>query len=793
MKMNTELTINVRPVRHAYFIVEDDLAQFIEVASFCCTQWGGINNLIIPVQLVKEADHIDVTIDGWHLDMLNRRHPDIFVNALSSQEDCSLHHILQNYLASRSFTQSLVEWNVFIDIDDTVHPLHIISPQSGSEKPELAMPASLPGFSPPLTSFEKAILVAAFGEIWHDQEKEYKEAYTLQAWDASNPEFMLRQQLYIHPTESVINLTLTELSNIGTEEVVPEAPYMSIVIAQTVWDLCTFWNLRACAFGFNWLSDRRVLLLSKEQLLQEQKAYVDPLSHLLKEKRIHPGVRTNLDAIFYHRQDKEISQFLSSHEEFRQQTESLELNIHFPPRSIEEDEKETLNDNKAHRPILYVENKIIDRSSYQEYGGSRPTISIPFPEGNTTLFVPHSGPHTRSYSKAYIGFQGEIWDQFPAHPAVAQLIAPEASFDVFLNTIQLRYPYMLPLGQLTRISLTLPHAEDMYRAYFGAAGYDTSPSEKEAYAKGLLGMAGGLSNDKASIFRSRIAYEILDVLTERPTKKLAQEIIRTVGSEKGIKEEALLQAIRASDVIPSFRRVPRFFKDIYSAVKEKLNLGPDGKKECLRTLAQLVGIKAVQRGMHIKCARCGAKVWYGLHMLDERIRCNGCLEMFDLPLVENENDNGDRPFQYTLNPLVNQAMDQDILPVIISLLTLKTRQREMYHVAPGMNFQLQGQANTGGDFDFTYIYKHQIYGGECKAGSRFTEKDIRTARIAQTLGFRAFFFVTVQSFDDEAKLLIQNYQQELMNLENTDTAFEVFVLDAPILFDMQPLPAQIPS
>lgn len=49
--MKTELTINVRPMRHVYFIAENDLARFTDVASFCCTQWGGINNLKVGKRL----------------------------------------------------------------------------------------------------------------------------------------------------------------------------------------------------------------------------------------------------------------------------------------------------------------------------------------------------------------------------------------------------------------------------------------------------------------------------------------------------------------------------------------------------------------------------------------------------------------------------------------------------------------------------------------------------------------------------------------------------------------------
>src|SRR5207245_2452433 len=151
--------------------------------------------------------------------------------------------------------------------------------------------------------------------------------------------------------------------------------------------------------------------------------------------------------------------------------------------------------------------------------------------------------------------------------------------------------------------------------------------------------------------------------------------------------------------------------------------------------------------------------WYGIYALDEQIRCNGCLDIFDLPLVENDNDEVERPFQYSLNPLTNQAMDQDVLPVIAALLTLKAYHPAMYHVVMGMNFQKVGNTNRDGDFDFIYIYKHELYGGECKSGGRFTIKDINTAKLAQTLGFRAFFFVAMRPIEEDGQRLIDDYKQ----------------------------------
>jgi len=137
-------------------------------------------------------------------------------------------------------------------------------------------------------------------------------------------------------------------------------------------------------------------------------------------------------------------------------------------------------------------------------------------------------------------------------------------------------------------------------------------------------------------------------------------------------------------------------------------------------------------------------------------------------------------------------MNQGILPVITALLTLKTCHLEMHHIIPGMNFKKFGATNNAGDFDFVYVYKHELFGGECKAGSRLSQKDIETAKVSRQLGFRAFFFVTIKTFGEDGQALISNYQQELANDKNNGNPYDVFILDELMLFGKQPLPQQIP-
>jgi hypothetical protein len=388
----------------------------------------------------------------------------------------------------------------------------------------------------------------------------------------------------------------------------------------------------------------------------------------------------------------------------------------------------------------------------------------------------------------YVGLQGDLWNQFPCHSTVANLIIPSSSLNVFLNTVELSYQHTLPPQGIDRLSLKLPKMWEIYPTYFGSTGYDVSQSDKMFYANGLIGIAGGL--EKAEILRSPVAHKILDALADKSTPKLARELRRQL-SQSGFDlpqnlEESLPEIITAIGILPPFKRNPHTLKSIKSMLES------DEKEQCLDTLSKLVNIQTVQRGLDIKCPHCQTTIWYGIGDLDERIKCRGCLEIFGLPLTENAQDSEDRPFQYSLNPLANRAIDQDILPVITALLALKTVHTQMYHIVPGMNFKQVGSTSNAGDFDFVYVYKHEIYGGECKAGERLTQKDINTARVARLLGFRTFFFTTTKVFNEEAKALINSFQEELISNNNSDHPFSIFSLEQNMLFGREPLPKEIP-
>ena len=313
--MRSELYTYVRPLRHAYFIQEDDLARFQDMAAYCCTQWGGINNLIIPVKIATSTSGA-VTIDiSSRFDLaLKRRIPHFFIDAVTDQleyeEANEVSRQLQDFVRGINATAFLHVWDQFLEIDDCLHPLGIIAPAAAAIRPTLYRAVIDAHESP--GELDQALLVAAFGKIWNDQLSDYSAAFELHAWPATDPTTVLRAQCDISPFSSVINLTLRQMRNLGSEPI-RHVKHFDVVVAQNCADLCWYWAVRAQSYGHYNVVDRRTLVLTKAQVLTER--YLTALTQLIRERKGHPTIQSNLDVLFHH-SDEEIVAYLASRKEF---------------------------------------------------------------------------------------------------------------------------------------------------------------------------------------------------------------------------------------------------------------------------------------------------------------------------------------------------------------------------------------------------------------------------------------------------------------------------------------------
>ena len=355
-----------------------------------------------------------------------------------------------------------------------------------------------------------------------------------------------------------------------------------------------------------------MLLLSKEQLFDN--AYLKPLIRIIKELRNLPEflaqfieersrqpdiqaklIRKNLDVVFHH-SDTSIGEFLRSSNEFQQYQSPAYWRSDDTNGEVVNTGEPATPEDAASRPITYMENLVEEVSTYYECGGKNPSIFVELSEGAHSFIVSNVGPEqTIQGGLVRLNIQGRYWNQFLCHPSVAKLIIPDASFDLLQNTMQLSVLHTLSASQSQRVSLTIPAAWDMYKAYFGSKSYEVTPSDKLYYTNGLIELAGGWEDKRAQVFRSQTAYRILDFLADKATNRLAQELMRTLNQPE-VTEEALKRLILESETISQFRRKPRTFQNI------KDESGSESR-QCLQVLSELVRIKAVQRGLEVKCPR----------------------------------------------------------------------------------------------------------------------------------------------------------------------------------------------
>jgi hypothetical protein len=184
------------------------------------------------------------------------------------------------------------------------------------------------------------------------------------------------------------------------------------------------------------------------------------------------------------------------------------------------------------------------------------------------------------------------------------------------------------------------------------------------------------------------------------------------------------------------------------------------KAHLLDLLGRLSEIGVVKRGFHASCPSCITPAWYPLATIHKNLTCPGCSHVFPLPVQYPPGSGLELGWEYTLNSLVNRAMDQDVLPSVLALYH-ETKPECLSFFVPGLELCRTGNANPEIEFDYLFIREQALFCGECKAGTELSDKDFRTARSAADLGAKEFSFCTVRRFSEATMKRVKELRAEL--------------------------------
>lgn len=731
LQLQYKTRINVRPVKHAYFVREDDQENLIRVMRYVCTQWGGIENLIIPVRP-------DLTIAPFFESMLRYHEPDRFVAFLrdSMERNYEDQDIIQGYLCGLYPHRmiSLQDEEIFIEHDSAMHPLNAY-PQEHLRSNTLVVHDN----GGPETDYW--LLLAAFGAIYEGQYKDYASETSLERRKVSidDPTFW-QNQCDSSPFDSVLNFTSYGIATYYAEGGM-ESNAFDVILVDSFNSLCMYWNLRASREAQQFQKDlgRRTLLLP-DRLLSDKKT-LEEMVNFIRLKLPHRYLDSNLHLHF-------VVWDPIGREKLSSAIEGLEGLERFTDRRITinmkmggPDEGEA-GDDLAVKTVKYTFGRPGFSKNYREGAGRQNTLNVQLNYGSSEIFfTPPEGFNNRNRQATAVDIESDVWQRYPKDHQTAQNIFEGGWFSRYGFTYLLHTP-----DHPAYLHFKLPEEWATVEHYFRVRGYEARRSQDGLYADSIVNLVGGI--EKIDEIATKPVYVLLDALALKSTKKIAQRITAQFNLP-GDSVVSIQQLLTEIEVVPELKRVPKTLRQLQSGAMQPY------RRELLDLLSRLSEKQIIKRGFHLPCPRCATPSWYPLQTIQETVTCPGCSTVFPLPVQQPRAS--EIQWEYTLNTLVNRVMDQDALPAALALRHL-TKNKQACCLIPGLELLQSGEVKA--EFDFLFISNQQITAGECKAGIEIGDKDVETARLAARLGVRHFYYCTIAHFSEKSMQLIDTLKQE---------------------------------
>jgi hypothetical protein len=751
--MHTSLAVNFRPIKTLYFLDSNDLATFVDVALYCCTQWGGMYNFIVPVSP-------DGVLDMF-LDAIRMHAPDRAVSACVANDQivADLRHEYFPRLSPRG-------WDYFKEADAAAHPLRLYPARRG-EKPDLHL------YTVPETEgdISRACAIAAFGGIWPGQEDGIAERFQIVQREVSPFELaFVESQLDTDTLASPVNLTGTAIEAHLVKGAHMTA-HFEVVMANSVIDLSWFWTRRAVdSITQGPVNDyvRKTLIVPLESLETDiaRRNLVTTVRHGLS---LNPDLTSSWDINVTHfAGEGRLADILSSFSDerlLRPLANGEELGT---THRYAAGETQQVPDRIAHgEPLIYTRNLYFPLSGpYFEgltHPPARPHI---FEDGeNRILAPPPSREFDYSLQLVRMDFESEVWQRFPQTGSVERHIHPSGEFTDYGLSI-----YLAPVNRETPWTLNLPSPFEVLRLHFAESGYEIRRGTAGQQGQAVLAFTGGLSQlDRAHIFRRRpiarlfqamttkSAYERFHDAAEEFRRRLADiELAETTHSNL-VSAVAELEAAADRNLV-AVRR-PSTLKQINGRVFEQDDIKRLQKKpNMVKVVDELVRLKLLVRGFLLQCENCTTATWHPLDQVGEDVVCPGCAMMTHLSVHVT---GGERPWEYLLNATVNRAVDHGALAPILLIVAAAQQRNPIYSPELGVDLYVAGREERVGDFDIAFVYKQRVYVGEAKMGQELKGKDIQLARLAFELGCGGFYFASLEGFNEEATRRIEALREEL--------------------------------
>lgn len=214
---------------------------------------------------------------------------------------------------------------------------------------------------------------------------------------------------------------------------------------------------------------------------------------------------------------------------------------------------------------------------------------------------------------------------------------------------------LTPFRETLTLQLQLPSSESQLDCHLRSVSLRCELSAAGRLASTLLERLPDL--DALDALALPHSFAILEALVAPSRAKLAQHIRRELQREEiaDVDEQRIVDLLRGEGLFAEL--ATRSLSELQGTV----GISPGA---VLRSLGPLSDAGLLQRGRAVTCPLCNTPDFRRLAELDERVTCRACRKEFPLPAVQRERE---APTSYRLDGFLARAMDQDVIPVLLTL------------------------------------------------------------------------------------------------------------------------------
>jgi hypothetical protein len=318
------------------------------------------------------------------------------------------------------------------------------------------------------------------------------------------------------------------------------------------------------------------------------------------------------------------------------------------------------------------------------------------------------------------------------------------------------------------VDLVIPDEREMFKTLFQDHKLTITETRGTKVIDRIISLVGGIEH--LDVFANREIFELLVKLTPRRTDRIVKQLLKQLPADLGDTNVRELISRNMSDLpgltAPKAVAADELEQHVVGGLKDKASFYSHVEK--------LYQNKVLLRGKSFICRQCDGELWFTFENISAENKCYRCGHLVNIPTFLNNRALTD---SFRVNELVVSAVDQGVLPVLLTLYLLNKQRFIAPKYLYNCEFTVGDKSQCQGEVDLIFTLGRIIGLGEIKAdrGFEFSQVD-RLVDLAAQIDARVLVFSTLKSRSSQEVKSLQSH------LQNRKIASLAMILCQEVLF-----------